>query len=490
MKELGEKLINIHSQGQTVTLNDTNFQLAVIDSYSGITESVNEYRIEYQNYLKLSNKLTELIKNEKQSKTEQDYFKFLYQELDETKLNIDEQEIKKTLGFVIIVNSSLFCFIFITAPLVARFFSEPLLVTIVRVLGINFVLMSFYIISQSMLIRELKFRKKSLIEWSSNLFSSGIVLIMALLGFWGAVGRMFSLRQGKRLFGLIDSGQIFGAILSTFAIPVLISVGFAQKNLLFLSSVSVMCAFIMQIIISVKYNLNQETIKKEKKRKRLPELLKNKYVLYMSIFVIMSMLAAFFIQFTFLSVTKENYPDHNDLAEFLGAFTGSLLLFTFLFKTFLYSKLMKTYGLKVSVIISSFLLGIFTVIAVVIGSVFGYTTASASFMFFFLIISLSRLFSKALKDAVEVPAFKIMYQSLKAEIRHDVQAYVDGTINEIAALFAGLLLATLSLFEFFKLIHFSYSLILILVIWFFIARKLYVEYKISLQKSLAEYKGN
>lgn len=319
----------------------------------------------------------------------------------------------------------------------------------------------------------------------------GPLNIIALLGFWGAVGRMFSLRQGKRLFGLIDSGQIFGAILSTFAIPVLISIGFEQKNLLFLSSVSVLCALVFQIIISLKYNLNQDIEKKEntKKKNRLPELLKNKYVLHMSIFVVMSMLSAFFIQFSFLSVTKENYPDHNDLAEFLGAFTGSLLLFTFLFKTFLYSKLMKTYGLKVSVLISSFLLGIFTIIAIVIGSVFGYTSASASFMFFFLVISLSRLFSKALKDAVEVPSFKILYQSLKAEIRHDVQAYVDGTINEIAALSAGLLLAALSFFEFFKLIHFSYSLFLILVIWFFVARKLYYEYKISLQKSLAEYKG-
>jgi O-antigen/teichoic acid export membrane protein len=117
------------------------------------------------------------------------------------KLNIDEQEIKKTLGFVVIVNSSLFCFIFITAPLVARFFSEPHLVTIVRVLGINFVLMSFYIISQSMLIRELKFRKKALIEWSSNLFSSGIVLIMALLGFgvWALVSGMI----GMQLFRVI-----------------------------------------------------------------------------------------------------------------------------------------------------------------------------------------------------------------------------------------------------------------------------------------------
>lgn len=316
----------------------------------------------------------------------------------------------------------------------------------------------------------------------------GPLNIIALLGFWGAVGRIFTLRQGKRLFGLIDSGQIFGAILSTFAIPILIAVGFQQKNLLFLSSVSIIGALLMQLIISFKFNLNTLISKAAKKQKRLPELLKNRYILYMSVFVVLSMLTAFFVQYSFLSVTKENYPDHNDLTEFLGAFTGSLLLFTFLFKTFLYSKLMKTYGLRTSIIISPFLLGIFTVLAVGIGSLWGYTAASASFIFFFLIISLSRLFSKALKDAVEVPSFKILYQSLKVEIRHDVQAYVDGTINEIAALASGLLLAVLGLFEFFTLIYFSYALLIILVVWFFFARKLYAEYKTSLEKSLAEFK--
>ncbi|MFP4025392.1 MAG: hypothetical protein ACLFVR_12785 [Thiohalospira sp.] len=317
----------------------------------------------------------------------------------------------------------------------------------------------------------------------------GPLNIIAMLGFWGAVGRIFTLRQGKRLFGLIDSGQIFGAILSTFAIPVLIAVGFQQKNLLFLSSISILCALIIQLFISAKFNLNKQIAVIQSKQKNLGELLQDKYILYMALFVVLSMLAAFFIQYSFLTVTKENYPDHDNLTQFLGAFTGSLLLFTFLFKTFVYSKLMKAYGLKVSILISSFLLGIFTIIAVLIGTLGGYDAAAKSFIFFFLIIALSRLFSKALKDSVEVPSFKILYQSLKAEIRHNVQAYVDGTINEIAALSAGLMLAALSLFEFFKLIHFSYSLIIILIAWFIVARKLYQQYQISLKKSLAEYKG-
>jgi ATP/ADP translocase len=318
----------------------------------------------------------------------------------------------------------------------------------------------------------------------------GPLNILALLSFWGSAGRIFTLRQGKRLYGLVDSGQIFGAILSTFAIPLLITFGFKQKNLLLVSSVSVLIAFIIQIIITFKYNLNENISTSDKKEQmRLPQLLKDRYVLYMAIFIVMSMLATFFIQYSFLSVTKDNYPDPDNLTEFLGAFTGSLLLFTFLFKTFVYSKLMKTYGLKLSIMISSFLIGIFTIAAILIGTFMGYTAITAGFIFFFLIISLSRLFSKALKDAVEAPSFKLLYQSLKVEIRHDVQAYIDGTINEIAALSAGLLLALLGLIEAFKLIHFSYALLIILIIWFIIARKLYIEYKLALQKSLAEYKG-
>ncbi|MEE4198378.1 MAG: hypothetical protein V2I54_12095 [Bacteroidales bacterium] len=317
----------------------------------------------------------------------------------------------------------------------------------------------------------------------------GPLNIIAMLGFWGAVGRIFTLRQGKRLFGLIDSGQIFGAILSTFAIPVLIALGFQQKNLLFLSSVSILCALVIQLIIAARFNLNKQIEAAPTKQKKLIELLSDKYIFYMALFIVLSVLAAFFIQYSFLSVTKANYPDHDNLTKFLGAFTGSLLLFTFIFKTFVYSKLMKAYGLKISILISSFLLGIFTVFAVLIGTLGGFDASASGFIFFFLIIALSRLFSKALKDSVEVPSFKILYQSLKVEIRHNVQAYVDGTINEIAALSAGLLLAALGMFEFFKLIHFSYALIIILLAWFFVARKLYQYYHISLKKSLAEYKG-
>jgi DNA repair protein RecN (Recombination protein N) len=92
LKDLGEQLIDIHSQHQTVTLNDTNFQLAVIDNYSGNTEQVKKYKFLYLNYTRLKSQIEQLIAEENQSKKEQDYFEFLFNELDSANLIIGEQE--------------------------------------------------------------------------------------------------------------------------------------------------------------------------------------------------------------------------------------------------------------------------------------------------------------------------------------------------------------------------------------------------------------
>ena len=47
LKELGDRLIDIHSQHQTLMLNDNSFQLNVIDSFAGTAKLKNEYRAAY-----------------------------------------------------------------------------------------------------------------------------------------------------------------------------------------------------------------------------------------------------------------------------------------------------------------------------------------------------------------------------------------------------------------------------------------------------------
>ena len=318
----------------------------------------------------------------------------------------------------------------------------------------------------------------------------GPLKINAIVGYNGTVVRMFTLRQGKRLFGLVDSGLTLGLILSGYSVSLLMGFNFATENLFLISAASILCAVILQFIISRNFNLEVNTSNNNSKEEKtgLVPLFKNTYIRLMALFIILSMMVLFFLQYSFLGVLKVNYPDNRELTVFLGAFMSTLYVFTILVKSFVYSKFIKAYGLKSTLIISSLVLLIFTAIAALIGSFFGYTAASGSFTFFFLIISLSRLFVQAFKDAFEVPSFKLLYQSLNIKIRHIVQARIDGTINEFATVFSGLMLTVLISISFIKLIHFTYVLGIILVIWAIVASRLYKQYRNTLNRSLADAK--
>ncbi|HRX31866.1 MAG: hypothetical protein H6537_10900 [Bacteroidales bacterium] len=313
----------------------------------------------------------------------------------------------------------------------------------------------------------------------------GPLNIVATVGFWGAVSRIFDLRQGKRLFGIIDMGQVLGVIISSWAVPFLIANSFSPINLIYISAFSAFFAFLLQIVINSKFS-QQLSVKlvKQKSKSHFMDTMKIPYVRTMAYFVIFSMLVAFFVHFLFLAVADTRFSNNDELAKFLGGLMGTLTFVSILIKTFVYGPVMKNYGLKVSLLISPIIIALVSVSAALVGTFFGYTLASGAFTFFFLLISLGKLFQKALKDSIESPSLKMIYQSLDQSIRYEVQARVDGTINETAALTSGILLTILSLFSFIHLIHYIYFLVAIIVVWFFITIKLYKGYRNSLKETL------
>lgn len=95
LKELGEQLVNIHSQHQTLQLFDSDFQTSVLDSFSGIESEVSEYKIAYKSYRKKVNLSIELEVKERENRKEKDYLEFLLSELEAADLgNTDLQELK------------------------------------------------------------------------------------------------------------------------------------------------------------------------------------------------------------------------------------------------------------------------------------------------------------------------------------------------------------------------------------------------------------
>ncbi len=92
LKELGERLVNVHSQNSITTLNDSSFQIAILDQLAGQVQEVRTYRKVYQACRKLTAELETLQTDAIRLKSENDYRHFLLDELKQAALIENEQE--------------------------------------------------------------------------------------------------------------------------------------------------------------------------------------------------------------------------------------------------------------------------------------------------------------------------------------------------------------------------------------------------------------
>ncbi len=93
MKDLGEHLIDIHSQHQNLLLNKEDFQLHVVDILTKDEDTLRKYQESYQNYKKEQTILEEMIAKVSKDQENEDYLRFQLQELSDAALSEGEQEI-------------------------------------------------------------------------------------------------------------------------------------------------------------------------------------------------------------------------------------------------------------------------------------------------------------------------------------------------------------------------------------------------------------
>ena len=92
MKELGEQLIDVHSQHQNLLLNKEGFQLNVLDILSHNDEQLSTYQSLYREWKQAQQELADLIARAEQNKADEDYIRFQLEQLEEANLSVGEQE--------------------------------------------------------------------------------------------------------------------------------------------------------------------------------------------------------------------------------------------------------------------------------------------------------------------------------------------------------------------------------------------------------------
>jgi hypothetical protein len=323
----------------------------------------------------------------------------------------------------------------------------------------------------------------------------GPVVSITLLGFWGVFGRIFDLRQSKRIIGGIDTGQLMATMIAFFSIPVLYAANIIDQtyDLLVISSVAAVGVFIFTVLLTTGYNLDKVTkvVKGDKVANvNFISLLKDPYLRLLSLFLIASMGASVFVDYTFLTATEIMYSDEQELGTFLSFFAGTVIIVSFLIQSFLNDLIIGKFGLKIALMTMPLILSLFTIGAIIAGHIFEYDIKTEEYILFFVLTGTGKLFTASLKDALENPAFKLFFLPIDIKIRFDIQTRIEGVVNEIAVFVAGLAQMGLGLLAFFELIHYSYFIVVLAGVIVLLASKLFEEYKTTLKSTLEAKKAS
>ena len=92
LKELGDQLMDVHSQHQNLLLNKQDFQLNVVDILANDSKELEEYQQCFANYQQKTKELNLLREEIERNKQNADFLQFQYDELEAAQLAEGEQE--------------------------------------------------------------------------------------------------------------------------------------------------------------------------------------------------------------------------------------------------------------------------------------------------------------------------------------------------------------------------------------------------------------
>ena len=159
-------------------------------------------------------------------------------------------------------------------------------------------------------------------------------------------------------------------------------------------------------------------------------------------------------------------------------------MLAWILKRFLFHWIKRKFGIRMTLLLLPVVLLLLTIPASILGEGYGYGGGMQMFAYFFLLVVLSNLFSRSMKESMEHPSMNLIYQSLNTRERENIQSGIEGVFTQIGVFTAGLFLSLFIMFQFIELHHVSYVLFLLLLIWLVVGLSLYKSYHRLLKVTL------
>jgi AAA family ATP:ADP antiporter len=269
-------------------------------------------------------------------------------------------------------------------------------------------------------------------------------IILVNLAVWPLAGRLFDVRQSKRLFGLVGTGTWIANIVGGFVVAPLVALFGTDQMLLIAAIVTAFGLWQMRAILraDLPANSSPRTAPAPRAATRSATTAHTdrpmrRYIRLILAYVFLWWVAFFFLDNIFYDRASVQFQNTAQLAQAIGlqlAATGVLALITSIAGI---GYVLRRYGLQITFLAMPVVCGI-AVGALAIAGSLGQTR-----LLFWLAV-FARLINVAWGFSLSQSALVLSYQPLPSDRRHQVQTLAEGIIQPLAIGFAGLILLGLN----------------------------------------------
>lgn len=249
--------------------------------------------------------------------------------------------------------------------------------------------------------------------------------------FWLIAGQLNDARAAKRLFGFIGSGGILGGILGGFGARWIAGSWGTEQILPVIASLSLICAVLAKAVSAPKEEPPAErslpsTDRELKISGAIRALKGSRYLLWIFIVLFLTELISTFVDFQFKVISRNAFPEKDELTAFLGSFYGFLNLANFVFQILLTARLIQWAGVKGAILVLPF------------------TILTGSFALIYFPALWTAIWLKigddGLRHSIHRSILELLYQPVPNAIRENVKVFLDSYAVQLATGLGGLLL--------------------------------------------------
>ncbi|MBN8579977.1 MAG: cyclic nucleotide-binding domain-containing protein [Anaerolineae bacterium] len=343
------------------------------------------------------------------------------------------------------------------------------------ILSVLFVLIGSIALRMGLAFTNSKWLLLALPIWSQTLVN------LTVTAFWTLAGNIFDIRQGKRIFGLMNAGSWLAyVVMGPFTTPLVNAIG--TENLYFVIAACLLIAFLLQqnvIRANPSTQAEPEVIEGQPQQTSILQLFRIRYIVLIFALITLWRISYFILDNVFYDRAALQYPTADGMAGFIGGFFGLVGILGFITDMFLTGRIISRFGLRAGLLATPTL----TVLCMAALAATGTIDPQALTLLFWLAVS-GKFINEGLGFSLDQTAQNLLYQPIHEQIRARAQTITEGIIQPLAIGLAGGLLLLFNTILKFNATQLTYMYLIAAAIWIVVCIALIRAYPVALTEAL------